>query len=473
MSKIPYVVILIVFFIPFLARGLSLLPGASVLLFEAISGLTLLVSLVYCAYHKSLFLSLKYLFLFLLLCLLFVAGAVVNAVDPAVVFSGIRSYVKYVPLFVLPLVYPFVERQINGQLKFLIALGLLQLPLVIIEFGVLHWGQDIIGGTFGIGSFMSIFMASAITILAAFYFRGRISGRMFFVLSASFFIPTTLNESKGTLLLLLAGLLSIMMGANLKRAQLIVASVALIVMSSCFVLFYDMLFNSVQGTGGYISFFSTDDPNKGIIKYLFKGDSIKVDPDTVLEAPSTLPGALPSFDAQEFGARRIDSMILPLRALAHDPVKLLLGVGIGNASVSKGRSFSGQYSFLEEYQIFGNALSRFLWEIGVLGVFLYLLFFGFIYRDARYLMQNKGLPGALAHGWSGVTVIVILSLLYKNIFVSETLSALFWYFSGYIAAKSYSLRMESQSYQTQRQYRVSHASSVRPIDRRLNQINRD
>ncbi len=153
-------------------------------------------------------------------------------------------------------------------------------------------------------------------------------------------------------------------------------------------------------------------------------------------------GARPFFSAEEFKARRIDVMILPLRVLSEDPVRLLLGLGIGNASLSKVDLFSGKYSFLDEYDIFGNLISRFLWEIGLLGLLLYLLFFTFIFRDARHLAQNCGFTGAFALGWAGVVGIVILTLPYKNIFVSEPLSVLFWYLSGCIAAKNYAMKDE-------------------------------
>jgi len=369
-------------------------------------------------------------------------GAVANSLDPAVMVAGIRSYLKYMPFFLLPLVYPFSDKEMTSQFKFLVALALLQLPLVILQFFVLHWGNDVIGGTFGLGSFMSIFMVSAIVILMAFYFRGFIGGRTFLILAFLLFIPTTLNESKGTFILMVVGFLVIMLVGNLKRSQIIMGVGTLAIMLTCFTVIYNVYFNSVQGTGGLISFF-TKDPDKGITNYLYSGESTEVDPDTVLQPRNPVVGALPAFDAEDFSSRRIDEMILPLRALSNDPVKLLLGIGIGNASTSKLQLFAGQYSFLEQYSIFGNAVSRFLWEIGVLGMFLYLLFFWFIYKDARWMARTGGFPGAFALGWTSVIVIVVVSLPYKNIFVSENLSALLWYLSGYVAAKSYALRKAS------------------------------
>lgn len=440
MNKLPYLAFLIVFLIPFFSRGLGILPGPTVLLFELMSGFILVSALAYGAVYKIFNVGPKYIGLFIVVCLHFIAGAVLNSLDPAVIFSGLRTYLKYTPLFLLPLVYVYSEQQMTGQLKFLVVLGILQLPLVLVQFFILGWHEDLVAGTLVIGSILSIFLVSSIAVLTAFYFRELISGRVYLSLALLLFIPATLNESKGTILLLVLGLIVIMLGARIKRSQIIMAMGALTIMLSSFVVIYNIYFDSVAGTGGFVEFFTTD-PDRGITHYLYSGDSVEIDPDAVLEPASSLPGALPSLDPEEYRTRRIDSLLLPLRVLSDDPARLLLGVGIGNASKSMGRMFSGEYSFLEEYRIFGNALSRFLWEIGVLGTFLYLVFLLIIFRDARRLAQAGGVSGALALGWTGVIAIVVLSLPYKNIFIFEAFSAIFWYLSGHIAARAYTLRI--------------------------------
>jgi hypothetical protein len=299
---------------------------------------------------------------------------------------------------------------------------------------------DLIAGTLVIGSTMSVFMVSGIAILTAFYFRREISGRSFLILTVLFLIPTTLNESKGTIILLIFGLLIIMLRANLKKSQLVIGASVLAVMVISFTLIYDMYIGSIkEGRSGLMSFFTTD-LDKGIINYLYSSDSVEVDPSTVLAPPSSLPGASPAFDPEKYRSRRIDAIILPLRVLSDDPIRLMLGLGIGNASKSVAAQFAGKYSFIAEYDISYAAISLLLWEIGVIGLILYLVFFYFVYKDARFLTQDGGLPGAIALGWVGVTAIIVLTLPYKNIFVYDVLCALFWYFSGYIAAKSYELR---------------------------------
>lgn len=441
MNKLPYIAFLTVFFIPFLTRRLGVLPGPAILLTELVAGAILVMAFIYCAYHKSLSVSPKYLILFGVVCLHLVAGAIANSMDPAAVFAGIRSYLRYVPFFLLPLVYAFSDKEVMGQLKFLTVLLLLQFPLMFIQFFVLGWGADWTAGTLVIGSSASVILVASVAVLAALYFREIISVKTFILLGLLFFIPTTLNESKGTLVLLLFGLLTIMLLGNLKRQQIIIATTSLTLMLGSFVAVYNVYFGSVAGKKDLSSFVTG--PDKGIIFYLFSGDSTEITPETYLEVPDSVVGALPSRETERYRSRRLDAIILAVRVLSTDPTKLMLGLGIGNASESVSTKFAGQYSFLSEEGVIYAAISSLLWEVGVLGLILYLMFFYFIFSDSRYLSkhsQTRSLPGSFALGWTGVTVMIIVSLPYKNIFLYEPICVLFWYFSGYVVAYTHALK---------------------------------
>ena len=69
MNRLPYIIFLVVFFVPFLTRVLRILPGPTVLVFELVSGLIFLVALLYGSFHKVFSVSPKYLILFLAVCL--------------------------------------------------------------------------------------------------------------------------------------------------------------------------------------------------------------------------------------------------------------------------------------------------------------------------------------------------------------------------------------------------------------------
>lgn len=443
-SKIPYIVFLVVFFVPFFTRGLGVLPGAAVLLYELSASLAFLVAIVYAATHRTLAVDIKYLILFFIVCLHFLAGAVINAEDPVVIVSGLRNYLKYMPLFLLPLAYSFSDEEMKGQLKFLIALGLLQVPLVTIQVFILSWGPDHVAGTLGIGSILSLFLVCSITVLAGFYFRERISGKLFLILATLLFIPTTLNESKATIAFTVLGFLVVMLGGRLRKAHIYTGIGALAMLLTIFVLVYKHSFDTRGYLGGHgLGAFITQ-PETGISNYLFSGDSANIDPRFVLDAPDSIIGAQRTIDLDEDRIRRADAILLSLRVLAEDPARLMFGLGIGNASSSQVRIFEGQYPFLAALDSSMAALPLLLWEIGVFGLLLYFIFFYFIYKDSRRLAKVDNLSGALALGWTGVVAILVATLPYKNVMQFESAGALFWYFSGYIAAQRY--RLEGSRY---------------------------
>jgi len=136
-------------------------------------------------------------------------------------------------------------------------------------------------------------------------------------------------------------------------------------------------------------------------------------------------------------AGRIDSLIVPLQTLASDPVQLTLGVGIGNGSGSSlGSVYAGAYYDLLGRYTNQSSAAAFLVEIGLLGTSLVLLLYWLIFRDAYVLsMQGSSIIGALALGWLGTTAVIAVATFYKTIHYFESLSYMFWYFSGLVAAE--------------------------------------
>ena len=106
-----------------------------------------------------------------------------------------------------------------------------------------------------------------------------------------------------------------------------------------------------------------------------------------------------------------------------------------SASLSSlGKRYSGEYFELFE-PFLQTALSRLMLELGALGTLLIFTLFWLIYHDARVVARRRDdLMGALAAGWVGVTVVMGVCLVYKDVIVETAPSFLFWYFSGLIAA---------------------------------------
>jgi hypothetical protein len=102
------------------------------------------------------------------------------------------------------------------------------------------------------------------------------------------------------------------------------------------------------------------------------------------------------------------------------------------------KGFSGEYA--EESARLGYGMTTvgdMIWEIGLWGLILHFSFLFLIFRDSIYVSLSTGTKGAIAAGWSTVTIIIFLSLFYKSIFQDNAIGYLFWYISGYIATSRY------------------------------------
>ena len=103
------------------------------------------------------------------------------------------------------------------------------------------------------------------------------------------------------------------------------------------------------------------------------------------------------------------------------------------------------YSLLGRYTGETSA-ATFLVESGVLGLTFALLLDWLIFLDAIYVARyDSSLVGALALGWLGIMVVMIMTTFYKEYHVYESLSYLFWYFSGVIAARRTQLQLEART----------------------------
>lgn len=445
MNIIPYILFSSVFFLDFLSEDLGILPRQTTWLPEMFSAAIFVIVIAHAALKKNLVIHPKYVLLFVILLLQLLAGAILNSVDPGTAFAGIRYYFKYAPLFLLPAVYNYSDREMKGQLKFLLVLALIQFPVVIYQYFIFddpnhtYQDPDLVSGTLQVGSILSIYLVSVISILLAFYIKQKIKFSHFFVLLLLLFIPTTINETKGTLILFPISVFVIVITARVLREnarQLIPILAMLPILFGAFLLVYNTYFaEGATRERGLISFFT--DPERGIKEYLYTGDAEVIDAAAVLKKDTSVVGEKTGRDVNVGRIRRVDAVILPFRVLSHEPSKLLLGLGMGNVSESFIGRFSGEYVEIKNMNHTQIEIASMVWEIGVLGLFTFLLFFYFIFQDAKKLARsNNMLPGIIATGWTGVVVMLVLSMPYKNFMIFNVIGFLFWYFSGYVAAKS-------------------------------------
>jgi hypothetical protein len=353
------------------------------------------------------YLAPRYWLVFGALALVVAGGVLGNSIAPGPLLQGCRFYLRAMPLFLLAAVFDFSESQIRTQLRLLLGIALVQLPLSIYQryevVAAFRMSGDPVFGTLMISSIESIFLIAVICIAAALVLRGRMSRSVFVGLFILLFVPTTINETKGTLFMLPIGLLlTLFLGSGpRKRLGVAISGIALLAVSGAvFIPVYDYFaISNEKAVTHYV------DRDAGI------GTRIEVG--------------------------RVDSIVVPLQHFATDPVRLMLGVGIGNSSSSAlGPGYVGAYfSLLGRYTDCTGA-SQFLVEIGVVGTALVLLLYWLIFRDAIVVArEDDSLFGSLALGWAGVTAVITFATFYKNIVGFESLSYLFWYISGLIAAR--------------------------------------
>ena len=360
----------------------------------------------------------QYWLVFGLMLVVIVCGVVANSVETGPLVAGIRAYFKAIPLFFLPAVLAMQDRRIRQQLLLLLGIALVQIPIAIAQRWIVmkehRFTGDPVSGTLLISSILSIFLICAVCVLTGLYLRKRISKLVYYALVVLLLIPTTINETKGTLILLPLGLLvTFLVGSPRGKRTQIVVGVAMFValFGAVFAPIYDYMNRNKPYAIPITEFMTRQDKLEG---YLDRG----------AEVGTTEP------------VGRVDAIVVPLQQLAKDPVQLVFGYGIGNASRSAlGEQFTGKYAVrFGPFAI--TSASTFLLEIGLLGTGLVLLLYWMIFRDALAVARlDDGVRGALAIGWTGVTVIVALATAYKTTYTFESLSYLFWYFSGMIAAR--------------------------------------
>jgi len=382
---------------------------------EFISAAFMLLFFLHLGRKKSIDLGNKYIFIFFLLIIEFLLGIVINFVQPGAIFAGLRTYFKYIPFFLLPLVYTFEKKQIIIFLKFILVLSVVQLPIALIQRFILYphlATGDVVTGALLNSGVLSMYLLCIMSALFVFILKGKINKIFGLIIMAILFFPMTINETKGAFLILPFSLLIpvyITVNKKYRAKYMIASSVLVFILMGVFSIIYTQ---QSGGSTNLISFFTEG----GVSKHLFHG--VK---GGELEEPS-----------------RLDSINWAFTELAKNPMSLLVGLGIGNVGASFSTVLSGE--FMEKYEGYGVAVTTFsylLWEVGLLGILVILIFFTNIIIDSYSIKNMDGFVGMFAGIWVCVTILIIFSFLYKNLIHANSISCLFWMFSGYVLSLKY------------------------------------
>lgn len=412
----------------------GLLPKPISFVTEMLAALALIAVVFHIRKH-NLGMGPKYIVLFLLFGIHLLAGAVANGADPGAIFAGVRVYAKYMPFFLLALVYPFSQRQISVILVFLLVVLILQFPVAVLQRFVIYPHLptgDVVRGTLETSSFLSMAVISGIAVLTGFLVSERISTRRYLGLVLLLFLPTTLNETKGTFILLpialgIPFLLAWRSGRSLPLGggKAIAVGISLL---GAFVITYDYMSEAMMGDRA--------DQHLPVLEFFTDADAVKR-----YLAPRT-SGMVEREDGLG-PVGRIDRLVIPFRELSREPTQLFFGLGMGNVTSTPISELSGRHLDFREEKAVGAAASYLLWELGAFGVLLSFVFLAMLYRDARYLALANRASVALGFGWAGVTVITMFGMFYKDIIPINALMYPFWFFSGYIIRQAWLVRGEA------------------------------
>jgi hypothetical protein len=416
----------LVFAVVMLAQYLSspdihLLPGFFKYSADLISGLLMIYVFAAGVRQGFRYVAFKYWLIFGGLALVIACGPLINQEAVGPVIAGVRYYLRSIPLFFLPAVFDFSERDIEKYMKFILALTLLQFPVSAYQRirGVSRgeFTGDIVIGTLMDSGVVSLFIICVLCIMGALTLRGRLSKLWFAVCFVPLLVTVSINETKVTAILLpIATLMTFVVASPPGRriSGTFRAVLLLVVAGAIFIPLYNSLNRKNDGT----QFFT-------IQQFL-------TDPDTISKYMNLHSGV---GTGQEAG--RGDALAAPFRSLSSDPIKFAFGLGIGNVSKSgMGSQYSGRYEL--EYWSFALVLSvaTFLFEIGILGTGLVLLLHGVVLMDGIYVAKrDRGLMGTVALGYVGVWFTVTIGLFYATLHAFESISFIFWFFSGLFAAR--------------------------------------
>jgi hypothetical protein len=426
-QRLVIALFMVVFTIEYVVKQRALLSGYFILVPEVMSAIAMLIVFGRMVAGARIAIDMRYLLFMLVLCITLILGFTLQEVPTGAVLAGAREHLKFLPFFLLPAVYRFTPAQLKTQLAVLLVMFVLETPLALyqrfVEFASMMSTGDPVRGTATTSSALSMLLLCGIAAVVALYLRGKIKFRPMLLLVGVLFIPTTINETKATVLLLpvalIAPALYMPKGKRALRKLVPVAVVGLLT-GVVFFAVYDSLIRHREDAQPLGQFFSSD----SVERYLYTG------------------GRQPGMNY----IGRFDSLQIAAEHISRDPLTFAIGLGAGNVNTSFLPAFDGKYaSYYERYGVDMTQVTMLLWEIGVLGTLAYLALYWFVYRDARLLARGDDAIALLGQIWVAVIAIMTFALIYKAIFAMNEIGYLFWFYSGVVASEAVLRRRERRT----------------------------
>lgn len=408
----------------FLVRTFSL-PGALHFLPEVLSAAVVLYVAIVGTRDRFRLVAPKYWLVFGAFALVIVCGIINNAPGAGPMLSGARFHLRAFPLFLLAAVAPPSEKQLKRLLKLVFVFAAIQVPLTVKQRWVVqsegrHTGDEVWGTVMDSG-ILSIFLICVALVLTGLRLRKRIGTFAYAVLAFLILIPTTINETKGTLVMLPFGIMFTLIAGTERGKRLRYAGLATLGLAA-FVAFFIPVYNMMEVHNPFKN-------EKDITNYFTNEKQLERYMSSHVAGPGTTKDV-----------RRGDAIMVPLQFLARDPAQLAFGLGIGSVAPSNlGKNFEGGY-----FELFSNFLitsfTVLLLEFGVCGVLVVGIMLWMIFMDTLAVARDdESFFGAFAVGWVGVLSMVALGMLYTTFHEFPLTTYFSWYFSGVMCARRMSL----------------------------------
>jgi hypothetical protein len=312
--------------------------------------------------------------------------------------AGLRIYTKFIPIFLLPLIFPLTTKTFRNIVLWIYALTMVQLPVVLwqrfIQFAHVGTG-DPMGGTLGgsASGILAIYLISIISFIIAFYFKDEISFPVFLISAAAAFIPITMNETKISAVLLPIAFIFPVIFVPGKREVIVKASLVLLLLVTSMVVF-QTVYNYWQDRAG-----------RPVLEEYFKEET----------------------RFERLKSQRMDPLIASVTVAPKGDLRFaLFGRGAGNVSEGFTRILSGKY--LQEMFLYDVSMTfpKLMWEVGFVGTVFFYLFPLLVFFDAFRLSRQPGFNGAYALGMLSLTLFFVLSTAYT--FAIDNNVLIFFYF---------------------------------------------
>ena len=234
---------------------------------DALSGIVIVYVLFAGVRNRFRLVAPKYWIVFGAMTVVIICGIINNQSGVGPLLSGTRFYLRPVPMFFLPAVMYLSDQDLKRQLKWLLAVALFQVPVAIYQQYVIQsegrFTGDDVRGTLMDSGILTLFLICTVLILTGMFLRKRMRPLTYWVLFFFLLIPTTINETKVTVIFLPLGLLATLLfgaerGKKLKYFMMTCA--ALVVAGLLFIPIYNFTqrYNPYKNEKDITTFFTSE-----------------------------------------------------------------------------------------------------------------------------------------------------------------------------------------------------------------------